>query len=170
MHLESLTSGKNVPQEVNVIVEIPQGSAVKYEVDKESGYVMVDRFLHTSMNFPFNYGFIPHTMADDGDPVDVVVITSLPVVPGVLMSARPIGMLEMEDEAGLDNKIIAVPMEKVDPHFANVQEITDIHHHTKERIKHFFETYKALEPGKWVKTKEFLGKEAAYAEIKKSLK
>ena len=169
MNLDKITPGKNPPSEINVLVEITQGSSVKHEVDKNSGALMVDRFLYTSMAFPFNYGFIPHTVSGDGDPVDVALISSLPVTPGVVVPSRPIGVLEMEDEAGLDNKIIALPAEKIDPLFAKIKDITEIDDHIKERIKHFFERYKELEPGKWVKVKRFLPKELAEKEIKNSL-
>jgi inorganic pyrophosphatase len=169
MHLEKLDAGKNPPYEINVFVEIPQNSAVKYELDKKSGVLMVDRFLHTSMNYPFNYGFIPSTKAEDGDPLDVLLISSLPVNSGAVVAARPIGVLEMEDEAGLDNKILAVPVEKVDPHFATWKDIVDVSEHLRQRIKHFFESYKQLEPGKWVKVKSFLNRDQAEAEIRKSI-
>jgi len=169
MDLKKISPGKNPPHEINVFVEIPQGSAVKYELDKESGVLMVDRLLYTAMVFPFNYGFIPNTYAEDGDPLDVALISSLPLAPGTLVAARPIGLLEMEDENGPDNKILAVPIEKIDPQFALVKNINDLNDHLKQRLKHFFESYKKLEPGKWVKTKEFLEKEKAEAEIKKSL-
>jgi inorganic pyrophosphatase len=169
MDFKKISAGKNPPYEVNIFIEIPQGSSVKYELDKESGALMVDRLLYTSMFYPFNYGFIPNTHAEDGDPVDVVLISSLPMNPGTVVAARPVGLLEMEDEAGPDNKILAVPTEKIDPQFASVKDIADLNDHIKQRIKHFFESYKELEPGKWVKTKEFLGKDKAEAEIKKSL-
>jgi len=169
MDFKKISAGKNPPHEVNVLIEIPQGSSVKYELDKESGALMVDRFLYTSMFYPFNYGFIPNTHAEDGDPVDVVLISSLPMNPGTVVAARPVGLLEMEDEAGPDNKILAVPTGKIDPQFAYVKDAADLNDHIKQRIKHFFESYKELEPGKWVKTKEFLGKDKAEAEIKKSL-
>lgn len=169
MDINKISSGKNPPEKINVVVEIPQGSSVKYELDKNSGAVVVDRFLYTSMYYPFNYGFIPQTHAEDGDPVDVVLISSLPVVPGSVIPAHPIGLLKMEDEAGPDDKIIAVPTEKIDPALAHMKDISDINNHLKKRIKHFFESYKELEPGKWVKTKEFLAKESAEKEIKRSL-
>src|SRR3989338_9514764 len=126
MNIKNLSVGKNAPQEVNVYVEIPQGVSVKYELDKESGLIFVDRFLYTEMNYPFNYGFVPGTLADDGDPVDILVLSSKPVVPGVVIPSRPIGMLEMEDEAGIDNKVIAVPMGKIDLRFKGYEDITDI--------------------------------------------
>jgi inorganic pyrophosphatase len=167
--IEKISSGKNPPKEINVFIEIPQNSSVKYELDKEAGVIFVDRFLYTAMSYPFNYGFIPQTHAEDGDPVDVLVISSLSVSPGTVIPARPIGLLEMEDEAGLDNKVIAVPLQKIDPQFAEVQDIKDLNESIKAKIKHFFETYKQLEPGKWVKIKNFLDREAAEKEISKSL-
>jgi inorganic pyrophosphatase len=169
MDILKLTAGDNAPEEINVFVEIPQGSSIKYEIDKDSGFLFVDRFLHTAMAYPFNYGFIPQTNADDGDAVDVLLISSLPVTPGSVVRARPIGMLEMEDEAGADNKILAVPITKTDAHFADVQNITDVSDHTKNKIKHFFESYKTLETGKWVKVKNFLDKKAALEEIQKGM-
>ncbi|MFA9288552.1 MAG: inorganic diphosphatase [Weeksellaceae bacterium] len=170
MDLSKLSTGKNPPAEVNVLIEITQGTYVKYEVDKESGYVMVDRFSYTSMPYPFNYGFIPNTKAEDGDPTDVLVISSQPVTLGTVIAVRVIGMLEMEDEAGIDTKIIAVPTKKIDPFYANVEEITDLDQATLAKIKHFFDHYKELEPNKWVKTKDFLGKEKAYESITQSMK
>ena len=169
MDMMKLTAGDNAPEEINVFVEIPQGSSIKYEVDKDSGFLFVDRFLHTAMSYPFNYGFVPQTHADDGDAVDVLLISSLPVTPGAVMRARPIGMLEMEDEAGSDNKVLAVPITKTDAHFADIKDIEDINEHTKNKIKHFFESYKTLEKGKWVKVKNFLGREAALEEIRKGM-
>ena len=170
MNISKLSAGKNPPSEVNVFIEIPAGSSVKYELDKESEVIFVDRFNFTAMEYPFNYGFIPNTAAEDGDPTDVLVISSQPVFPGVVISCRPIGMLEMEDEAGIDTKIIAVPIEKVDPFMSNFNDIDDLDEATKDKIKHFFDHYKELEPGKWVKTKSFLPKKRAEEEIQKSLK
>ena len=171
MNIKNIPSGKN-PQngEVNVFVEIPQGVSVKYELDKDSGAIFVDRFLYTEMEYPFNYGFIPQTMAGDGDPIDVLVLSSKPVVPGIVIPSRVIGMLEMEDEAGEDTKVIAVPMPKVDKKFASYNDIADIPNDVKEKIKYFFENYKKTEPGKWVKIKEWKGKQVALEEVKKSLK
>ena len=169
MELKNISSGKNPPKEINVLIEISQGSTVKYEIDKDSGLLAVDRFLYTSMTFPFNYGFVPQTKAKDGDPLDIVLISSSPINPGSLIAARPIGMLQMEDEAGLDNKIIALPAEKIDPEYSQIQDISGINDHTKQKIKHFFERYKELEPEKWVKIKDFLGKEEAEKEIQMSL-
>lgn len=170
MNIKKLSAGKNPPEEINVLVEIPQGSSVKYELDKDSGFIFVDRFSYTAMFYPFNYGFIPNTKAEDGDPIDVLVISSYPVSPGTVIAARPIGMLEMEDEAGIDTKILALPTKKIDPFYAAIEEITDLNQALKEKIKHFFDHYKEIEPGKWVKTKKFLGKEKACQEIKKAIK
>ncbi len=170
MDVNKLTAGKNSPQEVNVVIEIPQGSYVKYELDKESGYLMTDRFHYTTMGYPFNYGFVPQTHGEDGDPIDVMVISKYPIVPNAVVVVRPIGMLEMEDEAGIDTKIIAVPTKKVDPFHARIEDITDIDEATLKMFKHFFDHYKELEPNKWVKTKNFLPKEKAIEAIKKSMK
>ena len=170
MNISKLSVGKNPPEEVNVFIEIPQGSSVKYELDKESGVVMVDRFNFTAMFYPFNYGFIPGTSAEDGDPTDVLVISSYSVQPGTVIPARPIGMLEMEDEAGIDTKIIAVPTVKVDPFFTKINDVSDLDEMTRKKIQHFLNHYKELEPGKWVKTKKFLGKEKAFQDILKSVK
>ncbi len=170
MNIKNISSGKNPPEEVNVFIEIPQGVSVKYELDKESGMIFVDRFLYTDMAYPFNYGFVPNTLSGDGDPVDVLVLSSKPVVPGVVIPSRIIGMLEMEDEAGQDEKVIAVPMPKVDQKFASYNDINDIPNDIKEKIKYFFENYKKTEPGKWVKIKEWKGKDIAIETIKKALK
>lgn len=170
MDLSKLSKGKNPPEEINVVVEIPQGSYIKYEMDKDSGFIMVDRFAFTAMAYPFNYGFMPGTLAEDGDPTDVLVISSYPINPGCVVAARPIGMLEMEDEAGIDTKIIAVPTVKVDPFYAHINDIGDLQDAIKNKIRHFFEHYKELEPGKWVKLKDFLPKDKAFEDIKKSMK
>ncbi|MCS7128442.1 MAG: inorganic diphosphatase [Sulfolobales archaeon] len=150
MYLKVCSSSK-APELVNVVIEIPQGSSVKYEVDEETGLVFVDRVLYTAMHYPFNYGFIPCTLEEDGDPVDVLVITQEPLHPGVVVEAKPIGLLEMEDEEGVDAKVIAVPRDKVDPRFKDLNDINDLPEILREKIKHFFEHYKELEPGKWVK-------------------
>ncbi len=169
MDLTKIPAGKNPPEDIYVVVEIPQGSSIKYEVDKESGAVFVDRFLFTAMYYPFNYGFIPNTLAEDGDPTDVLVISSQPVAPGSVIRSRPIGMLEMEDEEGIDTKIIAVPVSKLDRTFDNVNDVNDLPEATLEKIKHFFEHYKELEKGKWVKVKEFKSAEVAKEAIKQDL-
>jgi len=170
MNLSKLPVGKNPPQEVNVVIEIPQGSPIKYEMDKESGFIKVDRFAFTTMVYPFNYGFIPNTHAEDGDPVDVLVVSTYPVQPGCYISVRPIGMLEMEDEEGVDTKIIAVPTKKIDPFFSDIEDIDDLNETAKKKVQHFFNHYKELEPNKWVKTRSFLGKEKAYESIEKGMK
>lgn len=170
MNLSKLSIGKNPPEEVNVLVEIPQGSAIKYEMDKDSGFIMVDRFAFTTMVYPFNYGFVPGTSAEDGDPVDVLVISTYPVHPGTVIPARPIGMLEMEDEEGIDTKILAVPTKKVDPFYSDVEDIDDLNETVKQKIHHFFNHYKELEKGKWVKTRNFLPKKDALEAIKKGMR
>ncbi len=169
MDISKLTAGDKAPSEINVVIEIPQGSAIKYEYDKETGMIAVDRFLHTAMAYPFNYGFIPGTRAGDGDAIDVLLISSLPITPGATIKARPIGVLEMEDESGVDNKILAVPITKIDPDFAHIQNAADLPESSLKKIRHFFETMKQLEPGKWVKTGELLGAAEAEAEIKKTI-
>jgi inorganic pyrophosphatase len=169
MNLSLIPAGKNPPEDIYVVIEIPQGSGIKYEVDKKSGAVFVDRFLFTAMYYPFNYGFIPNTLADDGDPTDVLVISREPVVPGSVIRCRPIGMLEMEDEAGIDTKIIAVPVSKLDPTFDSIKEVNDLPEATLNKIKHFFEHYKELESGKWVKVKSFKDSNEAKADIVKSI-
>ena len=170
MNIKNLSVGKKAPEEVNVFVEIPQGVSVKYELDKDSGFIFVDRFLYTEMNYPFNYGFVPGTLADDGDPVDILVLSSKPVVPGVVIPSRPIGMLEMEDEAGIDNKVIAVPLPKLDIKFKDFNDVKDIPAKIKNEIKYFFENYKKLEPGKWVKVRNWKDRSIAVEEIRKALK
>ena len=158
-----------LPDAINVIIEIPQGSSVKYELDKKSGAMFVDRFIHTAMVYPFNYGFIPQTKADDGDPMDVMLISAQAVIPGAVVPSRPIGMLEMEDESGIDTKILAVPAQRVDPWYAKVKDAADLDDATRENIKHFFSHYKELEPNKWVKIKSILGKDAAVKAIRESM-
>lgn len=164
-----LSIGKNPPSEINAFIEIPQGVSVKYELDKKSGIIFVDRFLFTEMEYPFNYGFIPDTLAQDGDPIDILVLCSKPVVPGVVIPCRPIGMLEMEDEAGLDNKLVAVPLPKVDNKFVNVNDVSELDQKIKDDIKFFFENYKKNEPGKWVKVRDWKDKDVALAEIKDAM-
>lgn len=156
MNIEKINAGKNLPEEINVIIEIPMNSdPVKYEFDKESGAIFVDRFVQAAMYYPCNYGFVPHTLSDDGDPIDVMVICHYPVVPGAVIKCRPVGVLMMEDESGQDEKILAVPTTKLDITFANVNSINDIGETLRARITHFFEHYKDLEKGKWVKIKGF---------------
>lgn len=165
MNLSKIKAGKNAPEDVNVIIEIPQGARVKYEMNKDAEVIMVDRFVRTTMGYPANYGFVPNTLSGDGDPVDVLVLCSEPLYPGILVNAVPIALLEMEDEAGIDAKVIAVPTEKSDPLFGVWKDVGDIPTPVKEKIKHFFEHYKELEPGKWVKIKDWKDKKAAQAEV-----
>ncbi|MCF8494227.1 MAG: inorganic diphosphatase [Rickettsiaceae bacterium] len=151
MQIDKIIAG-NLPDEINVVIEIPMNdNPVKYEIDKESGAIFVDRFIQVAMFYPCNYGFIPHTLSGDGDPVDVLVLSNYPVIPGAVMKCRPVGVLMIEDESGVDEKIIAVPIDKVDISFSNVKDINDVNNDVKLRIKHFFEHYKDLEKGKWVK-------------------
>lgn len=152
MNIDKIAIGKNIPEDVNVIIEVPMGSEpIKYEIDKESGAVFVDRFLHTAMTYPCNYGFIPHTLSDDGDPTDVLVVGRRPLMPGCVVPVRPIGVLLMEDNAGMDEKILAVPAKRLHPFWDEVEEYTDLPKILIEQIQHFFEHYKDLEKGKWVK-------------------
>ncbi len=169
MDLSKIPTGKNAPSDINVVIEIPQGSQVKYEVDKASGAVFVDRFLFTPMAYPAAYGFIPNTLAEDGDPADALVLAHAAVVPGCVIRARPIGMLEMEDESGQDEKIICVPHDKIHTQFAKVEKIEDLPEITIQAIEHFFTRYKDLEPGKWVKVKGWADRAAAEAAIQKSI-
>ncbi len=167
---KDLPAGKNPPEDIYVVIEIPMGSDIKYEIDHETGVIFVDRFLYTSMVYPANYGFVPRTLAEDGDPVDVLVLSREPVAPGTVIRARPIGVLVMEDEEGMDEKIIAVPVSKLDPTWDEVKDVGDCAEVTLNRIKHFFERYKELEPGKWVKVKEFKGADEAKKIIEEALK
>jgi inorganic pyrophosphatase len=151
MDLSKIPTGANPPGDLNVVVEIPQGGEpVKYELDKESGALRVDRFLHTAMFYPGNYGFIPHTLSADGDPCDVLVVSRVPVVPGAIVRSRPVGALMMEDESGADEKIVAVPVDALHPFYRDVRNYTDLPPLLCEQIAHFFQHYKDLERGKWV--------------------
>ena len=151
MDISKITIGVDPPMDINVIVEIPQGGEpVKYEFDKVSGALRVDRFLHTAMFYPGNYGFVPHTLADDGDPIDVLVVGQVPVVPGAVIRARPIGALLMKDEAGADEKIIALPADALHPFYGGIRSYQDLPPLLSEQIAHFFQHYKDLERGKWV--------------------
>ena len=152
MALDLVPTGKDVPNEVNVIIEIPKDAEpVKYEVDKATGAIFVDRILSTPMRYPCNYGYIPHTLCGDGDPADVLVILPLPLVPGSVIRCRPVGVLRMQDEAGSDEKLVAVPIDKVFSGYAHIEDIAQVSQHWLDRIGHFFEHYKDLEKGKWVK-------------------
>jgi len=154
MDITKIPIGNNVPYDVNVIVEIPLGGVpVKYELDKESGAMFVDRFLHTAMYYPCNYGFIPHTLSDDGDPTDAAVLGQIPVIPGVVIRSRPIGVLMMEDESGIDEKILCVPVDELHPYYGDVASYRDVRPVLLDQISHFFEHYKDLESGKWAKVR-----------------
>ena len=162
MRIESISIGKNPPEDVNVIIEVPVGGQpIKYEMDKESGTLVVDRFLYTPMTYPGNYGFVPHTLSDDGDPIDVLVCNTRPLIPGCVINVRPIGVLVMEDDGGQDEKVIAVPVPKLTRRYENVFEHTDLPEITLKQIEHFFAHYKDLEPGKWVKIDGWHGSEYA---------
>ena len=152
MRIDAISIGKNPPEDVNVIVEVAiGGEPIKYEMDKEAGTLVVDRFLYTPMRYPGNYGFVPHTLSDDGDPIDVLVANTRPISPGAVINVRPIGVLKMEDDGGGDEKIIAVPSPKLTKRYVNVHRCSDLPEITLEQIQHFFEHYKDLEKGKWVK-------------------
>ena len=152
MRIDAISIGKNPPEDINVIVEVPVGGhPIKYEMDKEAGTLVVDRFLYTPMTYPGNYGFVPHTLSDDGDPIDVLIASTRPLVPGCVINVRPIGVMMMEDNSGKDEKIIAVPNYHLTKRYDKVKDYTDLPEITLQQIEHFFEHYKDLEPGKWVK-------------------
>jgi inorganic pyrophosphatase len=170
LRLDAISIGKNPPHEVNVLVEVPVGGEpIKYEMDKAAGTLVVDRFLYTAMRYPGNYGFIPHTLSDDGDPIDVLVANQRAVVPGAILAVRPVGVLKMLDEAGGDEKIVAVPVPRLSRRYENVHEYTDLPNITIKQIEHFFEHYKDLEPGKWVKVLGWGGAEEAHQVILASI-
>jgi inorganic pyrophosphatase len=171
MDYAKINYGKNAPQEVNVLIEIPMnGGAIKYEFDKETGALWVDRFVNVSMQYPCNYGFIPHTLSGDGDPVDVLVYSAEPIHPGALIKARPIGVLVTKDENGEDEKILAVPAEKIDPFFADIKDYNHLPQILLERISHFFRHYKDLEKNKWVEVVGWGNAEKAKAIISEGIK
>ena len=166
MSLNKVPSGRDVPNDFNVIIEIPMNAdPIKYEVDKESGAIFVDRFMGTAMHYPCNYGYVPNTLSDDGDPVDVLVITPFPLIPGVVVRCRPIGVLKMTDESGEDAKVLAVPVDKVLSIYSHWQKPEDLNELRLRQIQHFFEHYKDLEKGKWVKIDGWYGVEDAKQEI-----
>jgi inorganic pyrophosphatase len=166
MNLDKLPAGKALPDDFNVVIEIPaHGNPIKYEVDKDSGMVLVDRFLGTSMTYPCDYGFIPHTLSEDGDPTDVLVVSPYPLFPGAVIRCRPVGMLKMTDESGKDAKVLAVPVSKLTPQYDHIQKAEDLGLGFLAGIKHFFEHYKDLEKGKWVKVDGWEDVDAARAEI-----
>ncbi|MCF6225260.1 MAG: inorganic diphosphatase [Xanthomonadales bacterium] len=169
MSFNLVPAGNDIPNDINVIVEIPMNSpAIKYEVDKKSGAIFVDRMLKTAMHYPCNYGYVPHTLCGDGDPVDVLVAMPMPLVPGSIINCRPVGVLHMEDEAGDDAKIIAVPVDSVTGYYRYVNDVRDLPEMLLDTISHFFDHYKDLERGKWVKIGGWQGVEAARAEILES--
>ena len=166
MSLNNVPAGRDVPNDFNVIIEIPMNAdPIKYEVDKDTGAIFVDRFMGTAMHYPCNYGYVPQTLAADGDPCDVLVITPFPLIPGVVVRCRAIGVLKMTDEGGGDAKVLAVPVEKLLPLYGNLQKVEDVPELTLRQIQHFFEHYKDLEKGKWVKVEGWAGPEEAKEEI-----
>lgn len=170
MDVAKIPAGRNPPEDLNAIIEIPQGGLpVKYEVDKESGALFVDRFLHTAMYYPANYGFIPHTLSEDGDPVDVLVISQIPVVPGAVIRCRAIGALLMQDEAGPDEKIIAVPVDKLHPFYQGIRSYLNLPEIMRAQITHFFEHYKDLEKGKWVTVAQWVDEIEARAMVMRGI-
>ncbi len=170
MILDRVPTGKSVPNDVNVIIEIPlHGEPVKYEVDKDTGAMFVDRFLATAMHYPCNYGYIPHTLCDDGDPADVLVVSPLPLIPGSVVRCRPVGVLLMQDESGEDSKIVGVPVDKLTSMYRHISNYRDLPRELLDRISHFFEHYKDLEPGKWVKVTGWGDVEQAKEEIMKAV-
>jgi inorganic pyrophosphatase len=170
MNLDRVDAGRDIPNDVNVVIEIPMnGDPIKYELDKKTGALFVDRFMSTAMHYPCNYGYIPQTLSDDGDPVDVLVITPVPLIPGVVVRCRPIGMLKMSDEAGGDTKLLAVPIDKLSAIYRNVQSPRDLPEITTSQITHFFQHYKDLEPGKWVRVEGWTEADDAKREILESI-
>lgn len=170
MDIAKIPPGRNPPFEVNAFVEIPQGALpVKYEIDKASGALFVDRFLHTSMIYPSNYGFIPNTLAEDGDPIDILVVTPMPVVAGCVIRARPVGVLLMRDEKGVDEKVLAVPVDPLNPFYADVRSHLDLPPLLVAQIKHFFQHYKDLEPGKGASVGDWAGLDMAHARIRAAM-
>jgi inorganic pyrophosphatase len=170
MNFDNVPAGKNPPHDIYVVIEIPANSSpIKYEIDKQSHAVFVDRFMATPMFYPANYGYIPNTLGEDGDPLDVLVVTPYPVVPGCVIRCRPVGILNMSDEAGSDAKLVAVPHEKLSALYGKIQETSDLPELLIKQIEHFFENYKDLEPGKWVKVEGWADSKAAFAAVEKSI-
>jgi inorganic pyrophosphatase len=166
MGLDLVSAGRDVPNEINVVIEIPKDAEpIKYEVDKATGAIFVDRVLSTPMRYPCNYGYVPNTLCGDGDPVDVLVVIPMPLIPGSVIRCRPVGMLGMTDEAGADTKIVAAPIDKVFAGYSHIKDINDVAQHWRDRIGHFFEHYKDLEKGKWVKIDGWHDAAAARQEI-----
>jgi inorganic pyrophosphatase len=170
MRIEAIPIGKNPPHDVNVIIEVPiGGEPIKYEIEKDSGALFVDRFLYTPMRYPGNYGFVPHTLSADGDPIDVVVCNTRPIVPGAVMNCRVVGALVMEDDGGGDEKLVAVPTEKLTSRYDNVQNYTDLPTILTSQIEHFFSHYKDLEPNKWVKIERWAGVDEAKDMVREAI-
>ena len=169
MDISKIGAGSN-PDKVNALIEIPYGSNIKYELDKDSGAILVDRVLYSAMFYPANYGFVPNTLADDGDPIDILVLNEYPVQAGAVIKCRLIGVLIMEDEAGMDEKLLAVPISKIDPRYDDIKSWKDLPQATLNKIKNFFETYKMLEPNKWVKLKDFKDADKAQALLEAAIK
>lgn len=170
MRIDAISAGDNPPDEINVIIEVPVGGdPIKYELDKEAGTLFVDRFLYTPMRYPGNYGFMPHTLSNDGDPIDVLVCNMRAIVPGAVMACRPVGVLLMEDDGGEDEKVIAVPSSRLTSRYNKVKNYTDLPEITIQQTEHFFEHYKDLEPNKWVKIKGWADADAAREMIEKAI-
>jgi len=170
MNLDAVKLGENAPEDINVVIEVPLGGEpIKYELDKASGAMFVDRFLYTAMRYPCNYGFIPHTLSNDGDPTDVLVVGQRALMPGCVVRARPVGVLMMEDEAGIDEKIVAVPHDKLTPYYSKIKTYQDLPQVLQDRIPHFFAHYKDLEEDKWVKVLGWEGVEKAHALIREGI-
>ncbi|NNE04336.1 MAG: inorganic diphosphatase [Xanthomonadales bacterium] len=166
MRIDAIAIGNNPPEDVNVIIEVPVGGhPIKYEMDKEAGTLVVDRFLYTPMSYPGNYGFVPHTLSEDGDPIDVLICNTRQLVPGCVINVRPVGVLVMEDNAGQDEKIIAVPGSSTTQRYDNIHEFSDLPSITLKQVEHFFEHYKDLEPGKWVRIGDWHGASEARSMI-----
>jgi inorganic pyrophosphatase len=171
MRLDAIPAGKNPPHDINVIIEVPVGGEpIKYEMDKASGTLFVDRFLYTPMRYPGNYGFVPHTLSADGDPIDVLVCNTRAIVPGAVINCRPVGVLVMEDDGGGDEKVIAVPSDKITLRYERIKTVKDLPDITLQQIQHFFQHYKDLEPGKWVKIKDWGDADMAKTMIIEALK
>jgi inorganic pyrophosphatase len=170
MDFSKIPIGRNPPSEVNVVIEIPMGgNPVKYEFDKVSGAMYVDRFLHTAMYYPCNYGFVPHTLSDDGDPIDAAVLSQFPVQAGVVIPSRPVGVLLMEDESGIDEKLLCVPLDDLHPYYGNIKSLGDVRPVLLDQISHFFEHYKDLEPEKWAKVQGWESQQKACALIEEAI-
>ncbi len=164
MNIEEISAGIDLPNDINVIIEVPVGGEpIKYELDKSSGALFVDRFLYTPMRYPGNYGFVPHTLSEDGDPIDVLVVNTRPVIPGAVMNCRPVGVLVMEDDGGQDEKLIAVPSERVSHRYVDINTYSDLPAISRQQVEHFFQHYKDLEPGKWVNIQHWGDKHEAVA-------